>query len=557
MGISAEMKYIMKCIVCSKEFKVPTFTSTIPNHRVEDKKETGGSSCPGSGIMGILVGPSSDSGGSDAAIPDQQSGLKPEDTSRKAGRPITKAINEPAREIRVCREADVVVVGGGPGGIGAAISAARSGAKTILLERYGHLGGMASGGLVNIIPNLSDISGRQQLFGLNQELIDRLDLRGGTSYPKKEHWGTTDKKIVDYYLKANLGWFYVRNDPNIGNQNRVLYTAVVDPEILKDELNQMVIEAGVDLFLHSWGVQPIMEANTVKGVIFESKSGRQAILGKVVVDSTGDGDIFVGAGAEYDNKLDFNRRTAWLATVFWVANVDVKRYTDFKASNPGNYALLMQELAKKGGFLKFFTGVLENQENVVWYQCFLPRPDGKASDAKDVEELTRADVYGRKRALITYEFMKKSIPGFEKSFVMQVAPQLGIQGGRRIIGEYTLTEKDMVSDEIFDDTIAVLANNDNVAISAKHPTLCIPYRCLVPREVDGLLVACRAFSSDDTVNHHFNIIPHCICYGQAAGAAASIAVNAGIQPRKIDYKELQKNLTRQGVLLPKSNRIDS
>jgi len=126
-----------------------------------------------------------------------------------------KTIMEPSREIKVCRETDVVVVGGGPGGIGSAIAAARSGAETVLIERYGHLGGMATGGLVNIIPNLSGISGKQHLFGLNQELIDRLAARGGASYPKKEDWGTTDREVVDYYLNANLGWFYIRKDLNI------------------------------------------------------------------------------------------------------------------------------------------------------------------------------------------------------------------------------------------------------------------------------------------------------------------------------------------------------
>src|SRR4030043_372757 len=462
-----------------------------------------------------------------------------------------KTIVEPSREIKVCREVDVVGVGGGPGGIGSAIAAARSGAETVLIERYGHLGGMSTGGLVNIIPNLSDISGKQVIFGLNQELIDRLDARGGASYPNREDWGTTDRKVVDYYLNANLGWFYIRKDLNIG-QERVLYTAVVDPEILKDELNNMVVEAGVDLFLHSWGTQPIMDGNTVKGIIFDSKSGRQAILGKVVIDSTGDGDIFVGAGAEFDDKLDNRLRTAWLALVFWLVNVDIKKTDEFKASHPEKHAEFMQELAKLGGYPFYFNGILKNQEGVVWYHCFQPQPE--ASDAKDVEELTRVDVRARERALISYELMRKHIPGFEKSFIMLTAPQLGTQGGRRVIGEYTLTPKDMESDEIFDDTIAVLANNDNGEISAKHPTLCIPYRCLVPRKVDGLLVACRAFSSDDGINQHFNIIPHCICYGQAAGTAAAMAAKVGIQPRNVNYKALQKNLIKQGVHLPRNKK---
>ncbi|MBN1692727.1 MAG: FAD-dependent oxidoreductase, partial [Dehalococcoidales bacterium] len=139
---------------------------------------------------------------------------------------------------------------------------------------------------------------------------------------------------------------------------------------------------------------------------------------------------------------------------------------------------------------------------------------------------------------------------FERSFIMLTAPQLGTQGGRRIKGEYTLTEKDMETDDVFEDTIAVLANNDYGEISAKHPALCVPYRCLVPKRVDGLLVAGRAFSSADTINETFNIIPHCIAYGQAAGTAAAMAVKAGIEPRKVDYKELRKNLVKQGVNLP-------
>ncbi len=458
-----------------------------------------------------------------------------------------KYIKERARDVRVFREADVVVVGGGPGGFASAVAAARNGADTVLIERYGHLGGMASGGLVNIFPNLSTISGKQQIYGLNQELIDRLRVRGGTSYPKKKDWGSTNKKVVDYYLNANMDVFFVRHDPNIG-KNRILYGAVVDPEILKDELNDMVKEAGVDLLLHSWGTEPIMEGNTAKGVIFESKSGRQAILAKVVIDSTGDGDMFIGAGAEFDDTQDNKLPTAWLAFVWWIANVNIKKYEAFVASQPEKYSELVKELAGLGGYVRFFKGILENQEGVVWFHCL--QPEAKPSDAKDVETLTSAEVRYRKRALITYDFLKKRVPGFEKSFIMLSAPQLGLLGGRRVIGEYTLTKKDLESDEVFEDTIAVFASNDYGKISHQHPTICVPYRCLVPRKIDGLLVACRGFSSDLIIQQQFRIIPPCICYGQAAGTAAAMAAKAGIQPRKVIYKELQANLINQGVYLP-------
>jgi hypothetical protein len=323
---------------------------------------------------------------------------------------------------------------------------------------------------------------------------------------------------------------------------------VVDPEIFKDELNDMVLESGAELLLHSWGAQVIKTGNNVEGVLFESKSGRQAVLGRVVIDATGDGDMFVAAGAEFDNECDNRRRTAWLAFVWWMANVNIRRYDHFRASHPEKFKSMMQELAKLGGYPMFFKGVLKGQRNVIWYHCMQPQPE--RTDAMDVEQLTRIDVRARKRALLTYDFMKKNVPGFERAFIMLTAPQLGTQGGRRIAGEYTLTEKDMETDEVFEDTIAVLANNDYGEISTKHPTLCIPYRCLVPRAVDGLLVAGRAFSSADTINETFNIIPHCICYGQAAGTAAAIAVKAGIPPRKVDYAELRKNLVAQGVNLP-------
>jgi hypothetical protein len=419
--------------------------------------------------------------------------------------------------------------------------------KTVLIERYGHLGGMATGGLVNILPNLSDISGKQHIFGLNQEIIDRMEARNAAFFPSREEWGTTDRKVVDYYSNANMEWFYVRKDPNIGGRERVLYTAVVDPEVLKDELNTMVAEAGVDLLLHSWGTRPIMEGNAAKGVFFESKSGRQAILAKVVIDSTGDGDIFVAAGAEFDDELESDFRTS-LAFSFWMANVDIDRLTDFRRTHPDKHSQLMRQLMEMGGYSHYFHGLLKNQDGVLWFHAFEVKPI--ASDAMDVEELTRVDVKNRRKALVTYEFLRKHMPGFEKCFIMQTAPQLGTQGGRRVIGEYILTPKDMESDEVFDDTIVVLANNDNNEISAKHPAICIPYRCLVPAKTDGLLVACRAFSSTAAVNKWFNIIPPCIAYGQAAGTAAALAVKAGIQPRHVDYKELQTNLRRQGVNLP-------
>ncbi len=454
------------------------------------------------------------------------------------------SITEPVRETKVCYEADVVVVGGGPGGVGAAVCAARAGVDTVLIERYGHLGGMSTGGLVNIIPNLGDIYGEQHIAGIVQEIIYRMDARGAASYPKKSDWGSSERKVVDYYLNANMGNFYVRKNNKL-DKEIVLYSALVDPEVLKDELNDMVKEAGIKLFLHSWGTQPVMEGNRVKGVIFESKSGRQAILAKVVIDSTGDGDLLIPSGADVITEIKRPSRIANLAFCFWITNVDNRKEDAFKATQPEKYDEFMKELAEKRGFTRHFRGLLEDQENVIWFHPHIP-----AEDQTDTEEMTRVDIDTRKRALITYEFLKKYVPGYEKCYIMQTAPQLGTTGGKRVVGEYVLSEKDMNTSESFEDTIAVFASNDRGELSHQYPRMFIPYRSLVPKKVEGLLIACRAFSSEDSVNSYFNLIPHCLCFGQAAGTAAAIALNSGVSVRDVDIKALQKNLVNQGVILP-------
>lgn len=457
-----------------------------------------------------------------------------------------KVITELEREIDICEEVDVVVVGGGPGGIGSALSAARCGASTVLVERYGHLGGMTTGGLVTIIPNLSDISGEQHIAGICQEIVNRLDAKGATHYPKKEDWGSDKEDLVQYYIDANLAFFYVRDDLNTGRK-RVLYTALVDPEILKCELNTMMEEAGVKLYLHSWGTRPIMDGNKVKGVFIENKSGRQAILAKVVIDCTGDGDLLRPAGAECDERMLPGMRIAAFAFPFWIGNIDIKKVEDFKAAQPDAFKALMDELRSQGGAAFYLKDLVKNHDGVVWFYPFLP-----SLHQADIHEINRAELEGRKIMLLSYEFYRKHVPGFENSYITQSSPQLGIQGGQRVVGEYICSAEDMVSDEVFEDTIAVFPNNDNGKDSAKHPNVCVPYRSLVPRNVDGLLVACRAFSSAYQYNEYFNLIPHCIAFGQAAGTAAALSIKAGIEPRNIDYGLLQKSLIQQGVLLPKS-----
>ncbi|MDR0857968.1 MAG: FAD-dependent oxidoreductase [Oscillospiraceae bacterium] len=468
------------------------------------------------------------------------------DTGRqfeKKNAPAAKTIAEARREVEVIRETDVIVVGGGPGGIAAAVSAARAGAGTILIERYGHLGGMSTGGLVNIIPNLGSIYGEQLIGGFCQELIDRLSARGAADFPDKQYWGKSETSVVDKYIKANMMHFYVRK--NQKGEYVTLYTAVIDPEVAKDEMNAMVFESGSELLLHTWVTEPIMEGNTVKGVIVESKSGRQALLGKVVIDCSGDGDLLPKTGTETTDYMLPGSRIAQFGWVYWLCNVDLEKYDRFMTSEPEKYKSVTDTIAGEGGSAYFSRGLLEHQEGVVWVHRLIG-----SLHQTDIEEMTFIDTTTRKESVRNWELLKKYMPGFEKSFIMLSSPQLGTSGGRRIIGEYYLTEKDMDSDVPFEDTIAIFADNDRGDLSLKYPRTYIPYRSLIPKGTEGLLVACRAFSSDHEFQEFFNLIPHCMCFGQAAGIAAAIAVKDGVNVRDADYAKIRSELLKNGAILP-------
>jgi len=440
------------------------------------------------------------------------------------------SVTEQTRQTRICCEADVVVVGGGPGGHSAAMAAARSGARTVLLERYGHLGGMATGGIVIQIPHMSDVNGKQQIAGLCQEWIDRLDLIGGVLVPRKEDIGSSDEKLISRWQRF-MG--------NVSN-GMVEYTAWVDPELLKCILNDMVEEAGVKLLLHSWGARTIVEDDTVKGIIFESKSGRQAVLADVVIDGTGDGDLLPSAGAQYDGALDPKLRSSMLALVFRLGNCDYQKLCDFREKEPEKYAELSKELASVAGTR--LVPLPSPRNDVLWVNNWIPD-----LDCTNVEDLTRLEVEMRKIMLRGHEFMKKNIPTFENSFIIDTASQTGTRGARRLVGEYTVTAEDLRSGKKHDDTIAIIPR---YGPSGGHPYIYLPYRALVPVKVDGLLVAGRSFSSDMAANNTVNLIPHCIAMGQAAGTAAALALKNGTSVRQVNHEELLNSLTRQGVPLP-------
>jgi hypothetical protein len=445
----------------------------------------------------------------------------------------SKTFREKTREVRICHEADVVVVGGGPGGHSAAMAAARNGAKTVLLERYGHLGGMATGGIVIQIPHMSDGGKEPIIAGLCLEWLERLDVIGGTLRPRMEDLGSSDGKLVSRWRRF-MG--------NVIN-GRIEHTAWVDPELLKCVLNDMVEEAGVRLFLHSWGTQAIVDNGKVRGVICESKSGRQAVLGEVIIDGTGDGDLLPSAGAEYDKSINPASRSSMLALVFRLGNCDYQAYCDFRESEPEKHQELMKELAQFAG-----TRLLplpSPRNDVMWVNNWIPD-----LDCLNVEDLTRLEVEMRKIMRRGHEFMRKNIPAFENSFILDTASQTGTRGSRRLIGEYIITGEDLQTSKKFKDTIAVFPRLGPPGQTGQVKHVYIPFRALVPAEIEGLLVAGRSFSSEEKANNMANLIPHCIAMGQAAGTAAALAVKKRISPRKVNYRTLQETLKNQGVPFP-------
>ena len=446
--------------------------------------------------------------------------------------PSMKTIMESAREIKVCREADVVVVGGGPGGHSAAIAAARNGAKTVLLERYGHLGGMATGGIVIQIPHMSDGGKEPIIAGLCLEWLERLDAIGGTLRPRMEDIGSTDEKLV-------IKWQRFMGNVNNG---RIEHTAWVDPELLKCILNDMVEEAGVKLYLHSWGTRAIVNDGKIEGIMFESKSGRQAVLGKVIIDGTGDGDLLPSSGAEFDGEWAPSSRSSMLALVFRIGNCNYQKYCDFREAEPEKHRELMKGLSEVAGTM--LLPLPSPRNDVMWVNNWIP-----GLDCTSVEDLTKLEVEMRKIMRKGFAFIKKNIPTFKHSFILDTASQTGTRGSRRLIGEYVITGEYFQSCKKFDDSIAVFPRlGPPGAGEVKH--VYIPYRALVSVNVEGLLVAGRSFSSDQVANNMANLIPHCIAIGQAAGTAAAISVKQGISPRNVDYKNLQKVLQEQGVPLP-------
>jgi len=435
-------------------------------------------------------------------------------------------VREAARDIPVYRECDVLVCGGGPAGTAAAAAAARMGADVVLLERYNHLGGLSTGGLVIWIDRMTDWDGTQVIRGFADEVFDRLPA-DAVAGPDKAEWGSRDP--------ARAAWWSHRTSAFHGV---VTWSPTIDPERLKGLSQSLLLERKVHLVYHAWIAAPLVEDGVVRGAIFESKSGRQAVRAKVVVDATGDGDVQAMAGARCETDIEEDDIHHCMNTAWLFGGVDMDRWLEFKAGQSEQFSQFMQLGRER---LRFFEKPFVSWRNdIALYMG--PRQSGYS--ALDVDDLTTVEIRSRELMAQHLEFYRAHAPGFEQAYLLYGAPQLGVRHARRVAGVSKVTRAQWPTGLVHADEIGV-----SPSLSPRFPNISIPYGSLVPEAMDGVLACGRHLACDATSHSFLREVPQCWATGQAAGAAAAIAANRGLAPRAIDIRELQQALLAQGAYL--------
>ena len=453
-------------------------------------------------------------------------------------------------DIPVKYEADVAVIGGGLSGAAAAVAAARAGASVLLIEAAGCAGGMATQGLVGPFMTSYDKSGNHMIIrGMFEEIVNRLVERGGAIHPSKVRAGT-----------AFTSWIMKGHD----------HVTPFEPEALKIVLDEMFTEAGVKVLYHTNFVAPLMSDNRITGMIISSKAGLQAVEAKVFVDCTGDADVAFRSGVPCDKGNTELGITQPASTFFRIGNVDLEKAEADIAANKDNFY-------RKDGvnYRSFHWRVSEARENGDWPLKRVSigmfrgvKPDEwsintsriMGVDATDNESLTAGEMEGRRQVEVIFQFLRKYVPGCENAKLLSVAPTIGIRESRHIHGEYTLTLDDVMEGRVTEDAVLLAANSVDVhgrfgPLSNEYITIengeyyGVPYRCLVPQNVDGLLVAGRCISASSEAAGAIRVMPPCVALGHAAGAAAAIAVKTGCEVRSIDTSALRALLKEQGACL--------
>ncbi len=436
-------------------------------------------------------------------------------------------------------EAEVIVVGGGPAGIGAALASARNGARTLLVERYGFLGGMATAGLVGPFMTSYGIDGQDPIIeGIFKDVVDRMIAMGAALDP------------------AGIQGFSAYGGYHTYGHEHV---TPFDPEALKVVAQEMAIEAGVDLRFHRFFVDSLVEGDTIKGIVTASKTGLEAFKGQIIIDTTGDGDVAARAGAPYEKGRPEDGRLQPVSLFFRVGNVDdaaVQAYMD--EERDGSFENLVREAMDAGEFS-------HPKHRITLFR--LPRPGEwwiNASrihgiDATDPDQLTQAEIEGHRQVLYLLTFMRTHLPGFGDCYLIDTGSQIGVRETRRIMGEYVLTADDVFGARRFDDAIArvsfpidihdVQGGGGFFEGPREGPYYTIPYRCLVPRTIDQMLVAGRCISATHEAHGSLRVMPPCFATGQAAGTAGALALELDTRPRDVDVNMLQDSLSQQGALI--------
>ena len=451
---------------------------------------------------------------------------------------ITQTWDIPLRE-----NVDVAVIGGGSAGVAAATAAARNGASTVLVERYGFLGGTSTAGMVGPFMTSYTPDGKRQLVaGIFQEVIDKMVSMGGAVDPATTEPGSAWASFIE-----------------LGHANVTPFNV----EALKMAALETVCGAGARIRFHTSFVDVVMQDNRIADIIILDKAGLGLLRPKTVIDTSGDGDISAKAGAPFEVGRKADGKMMPVTLFLTIGNVDDERVTawmrEHEKLHPGErlFECIVKEARERGEwtlereFLNLYREPTPGQWKVNTTRV-------QNVDGTNPDDLSRAEIESRRQAWELIKFFRSHCPGLENAQLLATGTQVGVRETRHILGDYVLNGQDVLQGHKFDDSIAQCSYPIDIhdpqgprgrleGIQADHYE--IPYRCLVPRQVENLLVAGRPISADHEGAASARVIPPCYATGQAAGTAASLALQQGVTPRNVDIARLRQTLNEQGAIV--------
>lgn len=445
---------------------------------------------------------------------------------------------ERERSTPIVKHVDVLVAGGGPAGLAAALASARSGAKTLLVEKNGWLGGMATAGLVH--PFMPSYAGDRPVnAGIFSEVIERLVKLDGVVHPSTTRMGTGYTGFV-VWPHASVAPF--------------------DVEMLKWVILDLVEEANVDLLLHAYVVGAFQDGGAARGIVVESKSGRMALTANVVIDATGDGDVANMLNVPYEKGSPKDGSMQPATIFFRLAGVDREVVDRYIAAHPEerHFKSFAEQAIKAGEFIP-------SKHDVLYF--YTPRSGEVAVnttrihgvDGTNVFDQTRAEIETRRQVRTLTHFFRKYVPGFQNAYLAATAQEVGFRETRRIMGEYVLSKDDVLNVRQFPDNIAqcsyMIDIHDHTGTQLFYvpvpegKSYGVPYRCLLPQGIENLLVAGRCISATQEAQGSVRVMPPSFSLGQAAGTAAALAVAGGVTPREVSSEKLRDALIQQGQVV--------